>query len=455
MKVLFIIRSPQVFHYYESIHSALLKHGHNVELLFDKDWGENEYVGDVKFNFKWAKSPKKYFRRRVLLFFREVLSWRRYLLLKEQSSFYADRWLKYVSPKFRGLVKISPFLKYFIKTKFAGYFLKKFEKNTAPDLNIIDDIKKRAPDMIIAGPVCYRQSSADLEYLKAAMTLKIPTAVPVMTWDTLTTKGIMHIIPDRLLVWNEAQVNEALEHHGILKERTRIIGAPFFDKWFDEGFIQREEKTPPRPPLLNKEGGVGSGYILYLGSSSNIAPDERWLVKEIRSALDSSSDETMRYTKIIFRPHPANFKIYKNFDIPGVEISPREGKMPKTKGALQDFYNILHNASAVVSINTSGMVDAILAGKPVISLEREEFKKTQILAQHYKHMRESNALYVTRTASEFLEVFLKLLSGNDTKKLERDNFIKTFICPRGLDISAGEMVAYDVEELAKSKNVQK
>jgi hypothetical protein len=438
MRVLFIIRSPQIFHYYESIYDSLLKYGHNVELLFDKDWGENEYVADVKFNFEWAVSSQKSFRRRILLFFREVLSWRRYLLIKNQSSFYADRWLKYVSPKFRFLVKTFPFAKIFIKTKLAGDFLKNFEENITPDDKIVEDIKKRAPDVVIAGPVCYRQSSSDLEYLKAAVLLKIPTVVPVMTWDTLTTKGVFHVIPDLLLVWNEAQIVEACEHHGISKEQTRIVGAPFFDKWF-----------LPRGPQAFR-GTDTSDYILYLGSSSNIAPDERWLIMEIRKALDSSLDNKIKNTKIIFRPHPANFKIYQDFELPGVSVSPKGGEMPKTKDALQDFYNMLHYSSMVISINTSAMVDAILAGKPVISLEREEFSKTQVLAQHYKHMRESDALYITKTSEEFLEIFSKLLVGEDPKKIEREKFIKNFIRPRGLEKSVGEMVVYEIESLVKN-----
>ncbi len=440
-KVLFVIRSPQVFHYYESIYLALCSRGYKVRLLFDKNWGDNEYVGDVEHHFSWAVSPKKSFQKRILLFFRELLSWRRYLLIKNQSSFYADRWLKYVSPKFRTLIKIFPFLKYFIKTEFVGNLLKSFEKNTVPDAGIVADIKKYSPDLVLAGPICYRQSSADLEYLKAARFLKIPTVAPVMTWDTLTTKGIFHVIPDLLLVWNEAQVEEAIEHHGIKRENIKIIGAPFFDKWFTP--LNAASRQFREAKLFNRV----NPYILYLGSSDNIAPDERWLIKEIRETLDNSE---FKNTQIIFRPHPANFKVYQDFDLSGILISPKNGEMPKTKSAFKDFYNMLNNSYAVASINTSGMVDAILARKPVISLERKEFEKTQSLAQHYKHMRESNALYVTKNPEEFLATFTKLFAGEDSKKQARENFIKNFIRPCGLDRSAGEMIVLEIENLLKN-----
>ena len=446
MKILFVIRSLQIFHYYESIVVALKARGHEVSLLFDKKWSSEEFSNDIKYPYQWTVEQNGNFRRRILLFLREVRSWRRYLLIKGQSSFYADRWLKYVSPKFRFLIKIFPFSKFFIKTKLFGNFLKSFELSSLPDEQIIDDIKKRAPDIVIAGPVCFRQSSADLEYLKVAQKLKIPTVVPVMTWDTLTTKGLFHIKPDLLLVWNEAQVKEAEEHQGIKKENIKIIGAPFFDKWFKDykPSVSREE--------FAKKHGFNSKYpiIAYLGSSENIAPDERWLIKEIKSALDNSEMEKIKNTQMIFRPHPANYKAYKDFSLSGVFFQ-REGNLPKDSDAMQDFYDLFYHCVAVISINTSGMVDAILAGKPVISLERKEFSKTQILAQHYKHMRDSNALYITKTPEEFLLILKKLISGNDSKKKEREKFIQTFIRPLGVDKSAGDAVVYEVEQLKNKR----
>lgn len=446
MKILFIVRSVQVFHYYESIVKSLNKNGYNVSLLFDKKWSGEEYLKDVKEPYGWTVELAHTLKRRLLLFLREIRSWRRYLLIKEQSSFYAERWLKYVSPKFRALVKVFPFVKIFIKTEFFGNFLENFEKKILADTGVINDIKKYNPDIVIAGPVCFRQSSADLEYLKAAKFLKITTFIPVMTWDTLTTKGLFHVTPDLLLVWNEAQAKEAEDHHKIKKENIKIVGSPFFDKWFSDF----------KPSISHSEFAQKFGFnekfpiITYLGSSENIASDEKWLIQEIKNVLDSSKAEKIRNTQIIFRPHPANCAVYENFSVPGVFVQ-KNVNLPKKGDAMQDFYDMFYHSTAVLSINTSGMVDAVLAGKPVISLERKEFEKTQILAQHYKHMRESNALYVTKTPAEFLEIFKKLLEGEDPKEPEREKFIKNFIRPRGLEISAGDVIVFEMEELDREK----
>lgn len=441
MRILFVVRSLQIFHYYESIEASLKFRGHHVSILFDKKWSseESRTAEDVKEPYEWAVEPAHNLRRRFLLFFREVRSWRRYLLIQNQSSFYAERWLKYVSPKFRAFIKVFPFLKFLIKTSATGKFLERFEKKTLADAGIIADIKKYNPDVVIAGPICFRQSSADLEYQKAAHALGIPTAVPVMTWDTLTTKGIFHIIPDQLLVWNETQIKEAEEHHGISKEKIKIIGAPFFDKWFTPTLERGIFKTA-QSAISRLVWGFTPPYILYLGSSDNIAPDERWLIKEIKEAVD---------LPVIFRPHPANFKIYQDFNMSDVTISPKNGEMPKTHKALQDLYNMFQNASLIVGVNTSAMIDALVAGFPVVALERSEFKKTQSLAQHYQYLREADAVEVSKNTEDFKEIFTRLSSGVDSKKFQREQFIKNFIRPTGLKKSAGESAADEIEKLAK------
>ncbi len=439
LKILFVIRSAQIYHYYESIVSALERRGHPVIILFDQEWTGPEYISDVRHSFEWAHSRSDKWKK-ILFFSREVLSWRRYLLDKNQSEFYGDRWLKYISPKFRAFVKIFPPVKIFVKSKICGAFLEYIEKIAPPDKSILENIKKYNPDVVLATPVNFRQSSADLEYLKAAKFLGIPTGLPVISWDNLTTKGLMHIIPDAIFVWNESQKKEAMEGHDIPETNIKIVGAPFFDKWFT--LLNAAPRQFREAKLFNRV----NPYVLYLGSSDNIAPDERWLIKEIRDALDKSEDEKLKNTQIIFRPHPANYKVYRDFSLPKVFVQ-KEGDMPKDVKSLQDFYDLLFYSEAVTSINTSGMVDAIIAGRPVISFERDEFSATQVLAEHYRHMRESNALYITKTSEEFLAVFSKLLSGIDFKKPDREKFIGEFIRPCGLDKSAGEMVALEIEKL--------
>ena len=54
-----------------------------------------------------------------------------------------------------------------------------------------------------------RFGSEQADWVKSARALGIPVGFPVFSWDNLTTKGIIHVQPDRVFVWNEVQKREA------------------------------------------------------------------------------------------------------------------------------------------------------------------------------------------------------------------------------------------------------
>lgn len=70
--------------------------------------------------------------------------------------------------------------------------------------------------------------SEEVEYVKAANAIKIPTVVHVLSWDNLTTKGLCHIIPNLTLVWNEIQSQEAITIHEVPDDKILITGSLFF-----------------------------------------------------------------------------------------------------------------------------------------------------------------------------------------------------------------------------------
>ena len=92
-------------------------------------------------------------------------------------------------------------------------------------------LEERAPDLLVVSPLF--GSEAQLEALRAARALGIPSCHAVASWDNLTNKGLdPRRCPDTLLVWNEGQAREAVELHGVPAERVVVTGAQNFDEWF-------------------------------------------------------------------------------------------------------------------------------------------------------------------------------------------------------------------------------
>ena len=62
--------------------------------------------------------------------------------------------------------------------------------------------------------------SSQIDYLRAARELGVPTALCVWSWDHLSSKALIRECPERVFVWNETQKREAVELH----RRSRRTG---------------------------------------------------------------------------------------------------------------------------------------------------------------------------------------------------------------------------------------
>ena len=311
-KVLFVGRSVYHFSYYEFFIRELANRGYFIDLLFDEQWSRGKPDDALKnclrdcrdnISFNWALRRKRL--RRVLFPLRELISYLSYeerIRKRRQSEFYLKRWQSYLPHILRYSVDKFP-LSYLLRFKIVRRFLKWLDDVVPPDKQIIEDIKKRNPLVVIASPANMRFCE-EIEYIKAANHLGIPTAILVLSWDNLSTKGLFHEVPTVLLVWNKLHYREAIEIHQIPEKNLLISGAFFFDKWFEP----EESLLLPQDEIC-KEMGISPDrpYVLYLGSSANIARDETWLVRKIKKAL--SRDPVLQNVQLVARPHPANAKV--------------------------------------------------------------------------------------------------------------------------------------------------
>jgi len=424
-----------------------------VRVLVDKRWTRDEKslqpLADLKarfgelFEYDWAQARTDRFRT-FLFYLREIASYRFYLRMSaRQSPYYEARARSYLPPALQRLTGRERVRK-LIRSRVFGLLLSLTEYLTPAARAIVEEVKLWRPDAVVATPVNERFSSADLEYLKAARALKIPTLLPVISWDNLTTKGYIHVVPDVLLAWNEVQAEEAVENHRIAPDAIRLIGAALFDKWFSE-----ISPTPDRDFRASQGIPLDTRFITYLGSSHDLVGDESWLVTELRRALDQ--DPAVREIPLVVRPHPANTKIFEGFSMEGVYIVPRATTLPSTDSALQISYDTMHHASAVVGINTSAMIEALIVGKPMIAFLAPRYSHTQSETQHFRQLLAADAVERAETPLEFTRVLKRILTGGDAQREKRRQFVERFIRPLGWTLSAGDAAADVIEMVCRGR----
>ena len=451
LKILFIVRRIELFRC-RPILLELTRRGHEVLFLFDKRWTPEKQV--ERFTeiakkemplLKYRTAVSRHDRWRVFLFFfRELRAYRRYALLENQSPFYLKRWAGYLPRRLRILVEHEP-VRSLLRTRIAGALFASVERSVPANKKIVQDIATFAPDVVFAFPTNLRFSSADLEYLKAAKQMRIPSAVLALTWDNLTTKGLLHIIPDRLFAWNKLQKREAESQHDVSSDCIVITGSPTFDALFADlkPSCTREEYC--------KKYGIASEdpLVLYLGTSHNLTPDERDLILSLRKAFDESSDDQMRRIQIVMRPHPANSTIYQGFEQRGITLVPKYGETPDTSDELNLFYDSLFYAVTAVGVNTSAMIDSIILGKSVVAFLSPQYTETQSQTQHFQQLLGYDVVERAVTPEECVERVRDLYHGSDMRKEKRNRFINDFIRPRGRDQKVSEIIVQELEKLAR------
>jgi hypothetical protein len=306
-------------------------------------------------------------------------------------------------------------------------------------------IESHDPDVVLVTPLV-DLGSHECDYLKSAQKLGIHTGACIASWDNLSLKGLLRYVPDRVLVWNDVQRREAVELHGIPEDRVVLTGAQKFDEWFE-----RRPSTTPGEFRARVGLDPAQPHLLYLCSSSFIAPDEVGFVKRWLTAVRASEHESLRRMGVLVRPHPQNAGQWSDVDLGSfgnVAVHPRAGAIPDAGEARTEFFDSLSHCEAVVGINTSALIEAGVVGKSVFTVLSPEFRQEDTLHFHYLLEENGGMLRTAASLDDHVAQLARALDG-DTDPEQTRRFIASFVRPCGLDRPAAPIVADAVEELAR------
>jgi hypothetical protein len=255
------------------------------------------------------------------------------------------------------------------------------------------------------------------DLLKVARALELPSSMLVWSWDNLSSKAALHEHPDHLLVWNELQVDEAERLQGFPRERVHALGAPSFDEFF-AAFEAVEA------PVRNGK------TILYLGSSKNISREEAAVIfPEWLAAVRGASDPTVRDARVVVRPYPGD-GAWRRWRPESSDVEVERGK----KLAPAGLARTLAGVDAVVALNTSGELEAAIAGLPVVTFRAGNHAPGQEGSVHFRYLLEENGGFVidSRDLDEHVENLERVLRDGHDRDGQRA-FVERFVRPRGLN----------------------
>jgi len=454
MKILFLMDSPEYLRFFDTVIEELAARGHQVSLAVG--WGrEKKPVGleglrahirnvevagvvphaegmwaDIAFRLRGVMDFIRYLHPR----FAAATALRTRMKRKVLPSAY--QWLD-------GIPHLAP-----ATVRRVERALMAAERSIPLSPPILEFLRENAPDLLLVSPLV-AAGSPQVDWIKAARASGIRTAVCVASWDNLTNKGLLRVEPDRVIVWNEAQKQEAEDYHYIPSEKVAVTGAQLFDRWFTKQVTRDREAFCARVGLPDTRP-----FLLFTGSSvfisrSNIEVPfvRRWI-----DALRASGDPVLQEINIVVRPHPYNYHAWVEnpvADYPGVTVFPRQAYNPIDEANRADFYDSLYHCAGVVGVNTSAMIEAAILGKPVFSMLSEEFSGTQEGTIHFHYLLPENGgfLRIATGLDEHVSQLSARLADIEGARAETGRFVASFIRPHGMDRPATPIFVDVVERL--------
>ena len=352
------------------------------------------------------------------------------------------------APAFASMVGRVPLLGTRPGLKAMGRAVRGLERTLPIAPEVLSFLERERPDLLLVTPLLYFGSFQG-DYVRAARRLGIRSVLCVGSWDHLTTKGLIHVIPDRVVVWNETQRREAGEIHGITPERVVVTGAQAYDHWFvtkpsstRQAFCACVGLRPDRP------------YLLYLCSSPFITPHEVGFVERWTAGIRASVVPELREAGILVRPHPQNFEQWADVDFSrfgNASIFPRGGANPVDQEARAEYFDSIYHSAGVVGVNTSALIESGIIGRMVYTVLDGEFTGTQEGTLHFRHLQSVNGglLHVGRNLGDHYAQLTDLLTGRTAVDDRARHFVESFIRPGGLDVPAAEIFADVIEAEAR------
>jgi hypothetical protein len=453
MKVLFTALHFANYRNFESVIRGLAARGHRIHLLADEEesFGGQALVERLAAEYPavtwgWTPSPADEPWFPVAQKLRFALDYVRYLdpqyerakKLRLRNIERTPRVVRWMTAGVGGAI---------VGHRTVAGALKAAERLLPRSRAIAQLLGEQRPDVVLLTSLTFSRSRA-MDQLKAARSLGIPTAACIMSWDHLSSKALVHIAPDRTIVWNDIQKHEASGMHGLRSDSIVVTGAQCYDQWFDKRPVRSREEfcravglDPSRP------------FVLYVCSAMSPVPNpvEPVFVKGWIDAVRASGDSTLRTAGILVRPHPERVREWSGVSLDGLENVVVHGRTPIDSDAKADYFESLYYSSAVVGLCTSVFLEAAIVGRPVLTLLLPAYRMHQDGMAHFRYLLnvEGGLLHTASDVPAHLAQLAEAMKNFGSRDERNRRFVTAFVRPQGLDTPSTPRFIDAVEELAR------
>ena len=322
-----------------------------------------------------------------------------------------------------------------------------------------DYFNKYNPSLVL---LAHLFGDVEVAFLRSARRRNVYTLGLINSWDKLTARCMMRLLPDQLIVHNGIVKSEAEKYADISDKNIFVSGLPHFDFYTNfpctkrEVFLSRIGLKPGEKIILFCPAGTTKDLADYLDRNklpSHISDPDTEMVILLDKLI--SSGELPAGLRLVVRFPPNDSVGVKNdypyktkivFQTPGRRFSLKRGQdWDMDRNDFQELADTLYHASVVVTYPSTMVIDAAVFDRPIINVNID-FPNTPhgfltwfYDVAHYQPVLKSGAVKLVHTESELLEG-LRFYLENPVADNEGRHRLVEWECG-SLDGRAGERIA--------------
>lgn len=277
--------------------------------------------------------------------------------------------------------------------------------------------EKHKPDIVFLANLF---DEREVHFLREAERRDVKTVGFINTWDRVSARCILRLLPDRLAVFNDLIKEELVCYDDVNREQIFVGGIPQYDQYFSLRPSLREE--------FFRGLGLSSATKLIVYSPIGSAfSNSDWDMMDLLDRL-AKGGKFGEHVAVLVRFPPNDFIDPKELDkrpdllytYPGTRFSEKRGvDWDMNFAELKYLSDTLYHMSLLICYASSISIDAAALDRPIINLNFE-IRPHEILSksptqfykmEHYKKALDTGGIHLVGSEDELIELVKKYLEN--------------------------------------------
>ncbi len=290
---------------------------------------------------------------------------------------------------------------------------------------------KYNPDLVF---LAHLFDEPEVNLLREAKRRKVKTIGYINSWDKVTSRCILRLLPDKAIVFNDIVKEEMINHNEMHENDIFVSGLPQYDYFYSDesNFLNRED-------FFKKIGISADKQLIVYASMGRAFSTSDWDMIDFLQKL-VESDRLNKKCDLLVRFQPNDFvdeieikkRPYLKYDQPGIRFGSKRGvDWDMNHADLAHLYATLKHMSILVCYASSIGVDAAVFDKPIININYEIMENNIMLksptqhynSEHYRNALKTGAIDLVNSENELIESINSYLNNSSIKTKERQKLV--------------------------------